>query len=290
LRLENKKVINFESRLLLPGNKIKYINYAARGIYDSNGKPKKLIGAIADITDRKIQELELLSTLEELKRSNHELEQFAYVASHDLQEPIRMVSTYTTMLERKLKNSLDEKTQLYMSFITNGARRMHNLIQDLLAYSRVTAKKDSFVSTDLNEILAEVTREFHIAITDHKAEIISFGLPVVKADPVQIKLVFQNLIQNAIKFRSKEKPVIEISAKQTAKTWVFCIKDNGIGIPEDAYEKIFEVFQRLHEKEIYPGTGIGLSICKKVIERHGGKIWVKSEQGKGSEFCFTLPA
>lgn len=287
--LDNKKVINFESRLLLPDNKTKYISYVARGIYDSRGKPIKHIGAIADITDRKLQELELLKTLEDLKRSNHELEQFAYVASHDLQEPIRMVSTYTMMLERQLKSHLDEKAKQCMYFITSGAKRMHSLIQDLLAYSRVTSKNEPFISTDLNDMLAEIMREFHIAITDHNVEIISHGLPTVKADPAQIKLVFQNLIQNAIKFRSKERPFIEIRAEKARKEWIFSVKDNGIGIPVDAYEKIFEVFQRLHEKEIYPGSGIGLSICKKVVERHGGKIWVRSEEGKGSEFYFTLP-
>ncbi|MGE5353469.1 MAG: PAS domain S-box protein [Acidobacteriota bacterium] len=258
-------------------------------IRDENGKIMRWFGTNTDITEAKLQELELRRTLEELKRSNGELEQFAYVASHDLQEPLRMVSAFTKLLEAQFKDKLDEKTSKYMYFITDGAKRMHALIHDLLAFSRVTSPEENISKTDLNALLAEIMRDFQVAITDHNAEVEISDMPVLYVDPTQLKLVFQNLIQNAIKFRSAENPFIQVKSERKEHEWLFSVKDNGIGIDPEFHERIFIIFQRLHEKEKYPGTGIGLSICRKIVERHGGKIWVDSKLGEGSTFYFTIP-
>lgn len=287
--MTNNKLINFEGRMLLPNGNVKYINYIARPVNDAAGMPVKRVGAVADITERKLQELELRRTLEELKRSNEELEQFAYVASHDLQEPLRMVSAYTKLLEGQFKDKLDEKTSRYMYFVTDGAKRMHALIHDLLAFSRVASPRETISKTDLNTLLAEIMRDFQVAITDHNAEVEISEMPVLNVDPTQVKLIFQNLIQNAIKFRGPDNPLIQIKAERRDREWLFSVKDNGIGIEAEFYDRIFVIFQRLHEKEKYPGTGIGLAICKKIVERHGGKIWVDSAIGSGSAFYFTIP-
>ncbi|HEX2868147.1 MAG TPA: MEDS domain-containing protein [Ignavibacteriales bacterium] len=230
----------------------------------------------------------LLKTLQELERSNRELEQFAYVASHDLQEPIRMVSVYTKMLEKLLEGRLDERASQCLFFLSDGSRRMHALVQDLLAYSRLTSAIEPFTQADLNEITAEVMRDLQLAITDHKAEIEIGELPVLTADATQMRQLFQNLLQNAIKFKGGADPVISIKAERNGHEWHFTVSDNGIGISPEYSNRIFVIFQRLHEKEKYPGTGIGLSVCKKIVERHGGKIWVESEEGKGSRFHFTI--
>ncbi|HEX2865647.1 MAG TPA: PAS domain S-box protein [Ignavibacteriales bacterium] len=287
--MSNNKLINFESRMLFPSGKVKYVSYIARPLNDAIGKPIKRVGAVTDITERKLQELELRRTLEELKRSNEELEQFAYVASHDLQEPLRMVSAYTKLLEMQLKDKLDEKTAKYMYFVIDGAKRMHALIQDLLAFSRVTSPRETISRTDLNDLMAEIMRDFQVAITDHSAQVEIAEMPVLYLDPTQVKLVFQNLIQNAIKFKGAENPFIQIKAEKKEHEWLFSVKDNGIGIDPEFHERIFVIFQRLHEKEKYPGTGIGLSICKKIVERHGGRIWLDSKPGEGSTFFFTIP-
>lgn len=243
-----------------------------------------------EISMRKQTEEMLLRTMKDLERSNEELQQFAYVASHDLQEPIRMVSTYTKLLERELKDHLDERTRGFMFFVTDGAKRMHSLIQDLLTFSRVTSRKEKFEKVDLSIILTEILHDFQVAIADHKAEIYYRDLPVLKAAPFQIRQLFQNIIQNAIKFSGENNPVIRIAAENNGEEWLFSISDNGIGIDKEYHEKIFIIFQRLYEKERYPGTGIGLAVCKKIVELHGGRIWVDSEPGRGSTFYFTIPA
>ncbi|MGE5400924.1 MAG: PAS domain S-box protein [Ignavibacteriales bacterium] len=285
----SEKEVNFEYRIVLPDNRVKHLYNTVRSVFDDTGKPVSRMGIVQDITEAKTYRTKLEKTLEELQRSNRELEQFAYVASHDLQEPIRMVSNYTKLLERYFKDKLDEKSSRYMFFVIDGAKRMHTLIEDLLAYSRVASKKAPFVQTDLNVVMSEIMRDMQVAIIKQNAKIKFQKLPVIKADPLQIRHVFQNLIQNAIKFRAKDDPVIQIIAEKKGHEWLFGVKDNGIGIDMEFHEKIFVIFQRLHEKEKYPGTGIGLSICKKIIEHHGGRIWVESEAGKGTTFLFTLP-
>ncbi|MGE5496627.1 MAG: PAS domain S-box protein, partial [Syntrophothermus sp.] len=242
-----------------------------------------------DITERKLSEHKIIETLEELERSNKELEQFAYVASHDLQEPLRMISSYITMLDRKYSDLLDDGARQYIHFAVDGAKRMADLIHDLLSYSRLNTRKESFKFTDLNIILDEVRRDLQVAIQEAGAELKIGDMPELKVDQSQIKQLFQNLIQNAIKFRGKEfRTSIDVTSEYKEGSWIFSIRDNGIGISPEYHEKIFLLFQQLHGKDQYSGTGLGLAICKKIVERHGGRIWIESEEGKGSTFHFTL--
>ncbi|HII93850.1 MAG TPA: PAS domain S-box protein [Methanosarcina sp.] len=263
--------------------------YNASIYKDETGEVIGVFAAARDITERKKAEKLLKLKLEELARSNAELEQFAYVSSHDLQEPLRMIASYLQLLQRKYQGKLDEKADKYIYFAVDGASRMQNLINDLLEFSRVTTKAREFEPTDLQSVLDRVLFDLDVSITENEASISYGSLPVVLADSVQFTQLFQNLISNAIKFRSEKTPKIEISAKKETDQWLFSVKDNGIGIDPKYSERIFEVFKRLHKREEYPGTGIGLSICKKIIERHGGQIWVESEPDKGSTFYFTLP-
>jgi light-regulated signal transduction histidine kinase (bacteriophytochrome) len=200
-----------------------------------------------------------------------------------------MIASYLQLLQRKYQGNLDEKADKYIYFAVDGASRMQNLINDLLEFSRVTTKAREFEPTDLQSVLDRVLFDLDVSITENEASISYGSLPVVLADSVQFTQLFQNLISNAIKFRSEKTPKIEISAKKETDQWLFSVKDNGIGIDPKYSERIFEVFKRLNKREEYPGTGIGLSICKKIVERHGGRICVESEPGKGSTFYFTLP-
>ena len=253
------------------------------------GETGKIQGIVRDITERKMAEEMLKLKLEELARSNAELEQFAYVSSHDLQEPLRMITSYLQLLQRRYQGKLDDKADKYIYYAVDGASRMQNLINDLLEFSRVTTKAREPEPTDCEFLLNQVLSNLDLYIKENKASVSHDPLPEVLADNTQLAQVFQNLIINGIKFHSEEAPKIHISAEKKAKEWIFSVKDNGIGIDPQYSEKIFEVFKRLHNKEDYPGTGIGLAICKKIVERHGGRIWVESELGKGSTFYFTLP-
>jgi light-regulated signal transduction histidine kinase (bacteriophytochrome) len=227
--------------------------------------------------------------LEELERSNAELEQFAYVSSHDLQEPLRMISSYLQLLQRRYQGNIDEKADKYIYYAVDGAARMQTLINDLLEFSRVTTRASEPEPTDSEFVLNQVLSNLDLYIKENRATVSYGSLPKVIADSTQLAQVFQNLIINGLKFHSEETPIINICAEKKAKEWVFSVQDNGIGIDPQYSEKIFEVFKRLHNKEAYPGTGIGLAVCKKIIERHSGRIWIKSELGKGSTFYFTLP-
>ncbi|WP_410509125.1 PAS domain S-box protein [Methanosarcina hadiensis] len=269
--------------------KITPVLYNASIYRDEFGEVIGIFAAARDITERKKAERMLELKLEELARSNAELEQFAYVASHDLQEPLRMVVSYLQLLQRKYQGELDSKADKYIYFAVDGASRMQVLINDLLEFSRVTTKAREFEPADCRLILGQVLSDLEISIKESGTSISYGPLPVIMADSTQLAQVFQNLINNAIKFRSKEDPQIRISAEKKADHWLFSVQDNGIGIDPKYSERIFEVFKRLHKREEYPGTGIGLSICKKIIERHGGHIWVESEPGRGSTFYFTLP-
>lgn len=226
---------------------------------------------------------------EELARSNAELEQLAYVASHDLQEPLRMISSYLQLLEKRYGNQIDADATTFITFAVDGAKRMQALINDLLSYSRIDTKGKPFLPVNCQEIMSDVLRMLRISIAESKAEIICDPLPTVMADATQVAQLLQNLLGNAIKFRGIDSPKIHIWAEPAGEFWQFHIKDNGIGIDPDYFERIFVMFQRLHTRTAYPGTGIGLSICKKIVERHGGRIWVESGQGKGVSFIFTLP-
>jgi light-regulated signal transduction histidine kinase (bacteriophytochrome) len=226
---------------------------------------------------------------QELSRSNAELEQFAYVASHDLQEPLRMISSYTQLLARRYAERLDSDAREFMEFVVDGAARMKQLIEDLLAYSRVGTHGKQLKSTDCGAVLQKALTNLRSAIETNGAVITHDALPTVAADGTQLAQLFQNLIGNAIKFQGKNAPRVHISAQAQDETWLFVIEDNGIGIEPQYFERIFMVFQRLHTKSEYPGTGIGLAICKKVVDRHGGRIWVEPGAERGSRFCFTLP-
>jgi signal transduction histidine kinase len=234
-------------------------------------------------------EAALKHTMEELSRSNQELEQFAHIASHDLQEPLRMVSSYTQLLERRYKDKLDSDASEFIAYAVDGAKRMQIQINDLLAYSRVTTQGNSFEATECTDIFEIAVGNLAASIEESGAVVTRDTLPIVEADASQLVSVFQNLIGNGIKYRGDEPPRIHVSAAESGDEWVFSFKDNGIGIEPHFAERIFVIFHRLHSRTEYPGTGIGLAICKKVIERHGGRIWVESELQKGSTFYFTLP-
>ncbi|MGE5621239.1 MAG: ATP-binding protein [archaeon] len=257
-------------------------------IRDDDGQFSGAVFKMTNITPAKKSEEELKKAMAELERSNKELEQFAYVASHDLQEPLRMVSNYTQLLSKRYGAKLDAEADIMINFAVDGARRMQMLIQDLLTFSRVMTKGMPLADVDLNGVLASVEKNLQMTLKETGADIDSCTLPVVKADPVQMSQLFQNLISNAIKFRSDRKPVIKIDVEEKKDDWIFSISDNGIGIEPQFQERIFVIFQRLHDMSAYPGTGIGLAICKKIVERHRGRIWVESTMGEGSTFYFTL--
>ena len=236
--------------------------------------------------DRMNEELQVEKSL--LENSNQELEHFAYVASHDLQEPLRMVSSFLQLLQRRYAEQLDDKANRYIAQAVDGSVRMKRLIHDLLSYSRVGVSLE-FSTVDCNVVLRHVLETFDGAIENADALVTYDHLPTVMADEGQLGQVFQNLIGNAIKFQREERLQIHIGVEERASEWVFRIADNGIGIEQAYVERIFVIFQRLHPREAYPGTGIGLAICKKIVERHGGRIWLISEVGKGTTFYFSLP-
>jgi light-regulated signal transduction histidine kinase (bacteriophytochrome) len=226
---------------------------------------------------------------EDLARSNAELEQFAYVASHDLQEPLRMVSSYLQLLERRYQDQLDENASEFIGYAVDGATRMKRLISDLLSFSRVNTRGQEPQITDLNQVVDGVLNNLEVAIKENGADITHDPLPHLKTDATQMAQVFQNLIGNAIKFRSERSLQVHVGAERINGEWQFCVQDNGIGIDPQYADRIFVIFQRLHTREEYSGTGIGLAICKKIVERHGGRIWMESKLGQGSTFFFTLP-
>ena len=228
-------------------------------------------------------------TQEELARSNRDLEQFAYVASHDLQEPLRMVATYTQLLAERYQGKLDENADKYIHYAVEGALRMQTLVRDLLAFSRVGRKQETARDMDCNLVLRNVIANLQSLIQESGARINYEALPVLVADPSELLQLFQNLIGNAIKFRSAEPPEIRITAKKEKKEWLFSVADNGIGIARQHVEDVFVIFKRLHTREEYPGSGIGLAICKKIVEHNQGQIWVESRPGQGSTFHFTWP-
>lgn len=268
----------------------KFLGEVTSGIFlDADGS-EKISTIIRDITERKKGEDALAMATEELKRSNAELQQFAYVASHDMQEPLRMVTSYLDLLNHKFGDELNPKAKEYTAFAVDGAVRMRELVNDLLTYSRVDSRPMKMEEVDLNKVLAKVMDDLHIAISESKAEIMVGPLPTIHADESKIKQVFQNLISNAIKFHGTSPPKVEVTANSLGSEWKIAVQDNGIGIDPRYRERIFEMFQRLHTKEEYPGTGIGLAITKKIVERHGGKIWVESVPGEGSTFFITIPA
>jgi PAS domain S-box-containing protein len=265
-------------------------------VHDHRGEISHFIAIKQDVTERKRVEAELKgSTAElaqqaqELARSNAELEQFAYIASHDLQEPLRMVASYTQLLAKRYRGKLDSNADEFIAYAVDGATRMQGLINDLLAYSRIGRSGSPLGPTDCSGVLGRVLTDLEMTIEERGAVVTHGTLPEVMGDATQLQQVFQNLISNAIKFRGQEPPRIHVSCERSGDDWLFSVRDNGIGIDPQYSDRIFVIFRRLHTKAEYPGTGIGLAICRRVVERHGGRIWVESEPGKGSTFFFTLP-
>jgi PAS domain S-box-containing protein len=278
-----------EYRIKRKDGTYRYWTDQGSALRDKTGEAYRMVGACSDITARKLAEDELLRLNEDLLRSNKELEQFAYVASHDLQEPLRMVSSFTQLLASRYQGRLDQDADDFIHYAVDGATRMQQLIQDLLTYSRITTRGNPFLSLDLHEALGEAVANLHTAIVESTAVVTNGELPTVNADRTQLVQVFQNLVGNALKFRKPgEPPRVHISAERVGHEWIISVQDNGIGIDPQYFKRLFVIFQRLHGKQEYPGTGIGLALCQRIVARHGGRIWVESAPGEGATFRFTM--
>ncbi|HEY9657840.1 MAG TPA: ATP-binding protein, partial [Allocoleopsis sp.] len=295
-------------------------------LYDDRGGVKLGMSMTQDITvqkqaeqalrtsrdelEQQVQERtsELRQLADELQRSNQELEQFAYIASHDLQEPLRAITSFTQLLAKRYRGQLDARADTYIEFIVDGAIRMQQLVKDLLAYSRTGRHELSMRSIDCNALLEQVKKDLQVAITENQAVITADSLPTIVADPNQMANLLQNLLGNSLKYRSEDAPHIHLAAKllsgegnrvvtqegatewtASAGEWLFSVRDNGIGIEPRYADRIFGIFQRLHASDEYSGTGLGLAICRKIVERHAGRIWVESQLGQGATFFFTIP-
>ncbi len=258
-------------------------------IKDDEGKITGAVMVAMDVTEERAIERELAVKAEDLVRSNKELQQFAYVASHDLKEPLRMVTIYVQLLQRRYSSVLDDQAKEFIGFAVDGSKRMYSLVDDLLTYSRVETSVAPFGTVDMGQVMDTALKDLKEAMDISGGEVKFGDLPEVYADYHQMVQLMENLVGNAIKFRRDETSLVQVSAKLCGNEWVFSVKDNGIGIAQEYSTKVFQMFQRLHARETFPGTGIGLAICKKVVERHGGRIWFDSEVGVGTTFYFTLP-
>ncbi len=294
--LKGDVIRNEMAAVLRPdGNKV-FINGSSAPVYDPHGNIVASVALSIDVTeqvkaqrdrDRLLAETEVYS--KKLLRSNNELQQFAYAASHDLQEPLRMITVYLGLLESKYGDRLDGKAKQYMDYAVEGGKRAKDLVRDLLEFSRVDTQGKPFQDTNLDKVLEAVLVNLAVRIKDENAVVSHDPLPTVLADELQMAQVLQNLIGNAIKFHGAESPTVHISGRDDGDKWLFSIRDNGIGIDPEYKDKIFVLFQRLHSREEYDGTGIGLAISKKIVERHGGRIWFNSRPGSGTIFYFTIP-
>jgi PAS domain S-box-containing protein len=286
---EVERVQYYENEIVTRSGERRQFAWHNTVVRDDNGHIVASLSAGEDITQRKQAE-RLAAKTRELERSNAELELFARVASHDLQEPLRTVTSYVQLLERRYKGKLDKDADEFIGFAVEGAKRMKALICDALEYSRVGTDGKELEPVDSAAVIKDSIRNLQAAIEESGASITWEGMPVVLADSTQLGRVFQNLIGNALKFRGKESPRVHIRAERSNGCWMFAVKDNGIGIDPKYADRMFVVFQRLHKWGEFPGTGIGLAVCKRIVERHGGKIWLESEPGKGTTFYFTMPA
>jgi len=292
----HKPFKDFEYGRRAAGGRVVYLSASGEPLFDTEGRFRGYRGVARNITRRRenaarIREAhdELEKKAKELARSNEELQQFAYVASHDLQEPLRMISSYTQLLARRHGDRLDGDAKEFMGYIVDGSARMKQLIEDLLAYSRVGTRGREFQPTDTRAALAKALLNLRAAQEASRATVTQATLPTIVADGQQLTQLFQNLIGNAMKFRAEAPPIIHVACEERPDVWIFSVSDNGIGLDPQYSERIFMMFQRLHTKAEYPGTGIGLAICKKIVDRHGGRIWVESQPGKGCTFGFTIP-
>ena len=288
--LSEGKSQNFDFRIVLDDGSIRVLNTLAEvAEFDKNGKPGIIVGINQDITERKEIELKLNENIKKLAQSNKELEQFAYITSHDLREPLRMITSFLQLLERRYHDQLDQDANEFIGFAVDGAKRLDAMTNDLLQYSKISSQKKEIIPVNFEHVLKHALENLKVQIEESNAIITHDPLPTINGDE-QLKVqLFQNIIGNAIKYRSEKPPKIHISATKEKNQYLFSIKDNGIGMSSKHLEKIFTIFQRLHTQEDYEGTGIGLAIAQKIVHQQGGQIWVESEPGKGSTFYFTIP-
>nr|WP_312912591.1 ATP-binding protein [Natronosalvus caseinilyticus] len=289
--LDSGESFDVEARIRTDSDDVRWLRL--QGVPETvDGEIISLRGAVQDITERRQRERRLEEVVEKLEESNERLEQFAYAASHDLQEPLRMVSSYLQLLEHRYADSLDEDAQEFIAFAVDGADRMRAMIDGLLEYSRVDTRGESLEPVDLDSVFSDVYQDLHVKIEEHDAEITAEGLPHVIGDAEQLRQLFQNLLDNAIEYSGDLPPRVHVSVEQTdnGDERVISVSDGGIGIDPEQADRVFEVFESLHSQDEYDGTGIGLALCERIVERHGGDIWVESEPGEGATFSFTLPA
>ena len=287
--LERGEAFHCEYRMLARDGSIVWINDAAALVPDAASGCPLLHGVLFDVSERKRAKQELACKVDELSRSNAEVELFARMASHDLQEPLRMVASYVQLLARRYKGKLDAEADEFIGFAVDGATRMQQLIQDLVSYSRLTTRGKALNLTPAEVACNSAIENLQESVKESNAQVSVGTLPEVFADAKQLTQLFQNLIGNAIKYRNVPRPEICVAASPNGNEWIFSVQDNGIGIEPRYFERIFQIFQRLHNRKEYSGTGIGLAVCRKIVERHGGRIWVESQPGKGSTFLFTIP-
>ncbi|MCX5918167.1 MAG: ATP-binding protein [Deltaproteobacteria bacterium] len=280
---------HLEFRLFARDGEVRWVSHFCKPVHDPHGKFLGVCGSNRDITQQKRAEEAVGIKTQELLRSNAELEQFAYVASHDLQTPLRAISGYLNLLTKRYDGKLDADADRFIHRIHANVLRMQRLINDLLTYSRLTTRARPFQPTDCNQVVSEVLEMLQPIIEESGGRVTHEPLPTIPADSGQLLQLFQNLIGNAIKFRDHRPPEVHVDAQRTDKGWLFSVRDNGIGMDPQYGERIFLIFQRLHTMDQYPGTGIGLAICKKIVERHGGQIWVESKAGEGATFRFLIP-
>lgn len=281
--------ISYNTLLRVGDESYRFVDLKISPLVDEAGQTMYLIATGIDVTEHKQTEHQLRQYMNDLRESNEELRQFAHVASHDLQEPLRMVTSYMQLIEQRYADKLDNDAREFIEFAINGATRMKQLIDDLLFYSRVSQNHVTFRLIDIADVLAEIIKTLSLTIEQTKASITHDDLPQIMGEPILITQLLQNLISNAIKFRGNQPPLIHIAVQREGEQWHFSVRDNGIGISEEFTERVFTIFQRLHTEDEYPGTGIGLAICKKVVEKHNGNIWLESKPGIGTTVHFMLP-
>jgi len=289
-RLSDGEPVDIEFRVDSGGDQKRWVWVQGQPIYDGSGEMEYIAGYTRNITARKEYQRQLEQHKEELERSNESLREFAYIASHDLQEPLRMVSSYVDLLDQEYGEQLDDEAEEYMEYAVDGARRMKRMINSLLEYSRVHTEADEFVETDVNEVFEATRRDLELLIDEHGAKVSVDDLPTILADRNQIGQVFQNLVKNAIEHASEEgTPEIEVTSSERDDAHVFAVSDNGPGIPDSQQDDIFKIFKRGPDTSSADNTGIGLAITQRIVHRHGGEIWVESEPDAGATFKFTVP-
>src|SRR6266404_9671209 len=287
---ERKSDWKYEYRAILPDGRIRWIEGRSRLLFSKDGSLERIVGANIDVTERRELEQAVAERSEQLTRSNKDLEQFAYAVSHDLQQPLRGITTMTELFLKRTRGTVDEESAHLLDFVLSSAERMNQLIHDVLELARTTPNPPEFgIEVDTDALVRLALQELEESIHDSGAKISFASLPVIQANEGQLLRLFRNLLGNAIKYRGENVPQIHVSASADADEWVFCVGDNGIGIDARYHGEVFEAFRRLHGASQYDGTGLGLFICKRIVQHHSGRMWVESEPGKGSRFYFALP-